>query len=179
MHMDHIHFHAEPKYLLLAMTAGIESSDHERVGPGLESKGSVVQSEAVAVVVWCRRDETTDGLSGSEGTAGTCRQNSSRRLLCQTVRVCRDNRETLLLLFCDLCCSNIPKVLVWNCWIIPLYPVILTGHFIQSSTVPPRNPCHGIEGAAACFSTLDSSPVTTFLPCVPISLTLFHVLVPV
>lgn len=59
------------------------------------------------------------------------------------------------------------------------YPVILTGHFIQSSTVPPRNPCHGIEGAAACFSTLDSSPVTTFLPCVPISLTLFHVLVPV
>lgn len=32
-------------------------------------------------------------------------------------RVCRDNRETLLLLFCDLCCSNIPKVLVWNCWI--------------------------------------------------------------
>lgn len=117
MHMDHIHFHAEPKYLLLAMTAGIESGDHERVGPGLESKGSVVQSEAVAVVVWCRRDETTDGLSGSEGTAGTCRQNSSRRLLCQTVRVCRDNRETLLLLFCDLCCSNIPKVLVWNCWI--------------------------------------------------------------
>lgn len=56
------------------------------MGPGLESKGSVVQSEAVAVVVWCRRDETTDGLSGSEGTAGTCRQNSSRRLLCQTVK---------------------------------------------------------------------------------------------